>query len=185
MASPLPLFPTCFSPPPNPPFILFFLFSSSLFGILPSSYWFLALPVCCAFGRALSHGQRDQYQGSGAIRLPRESRRQAAGLEALVDATAGVRGCIYPRERYATFKFFFPFLHVIWTLGGWPHHGLASFSNANGRLGGDYLRFVVSKPQAELDLAKERLRGLKDYLWKVGRCIPMNLGDFNVDRVWD
>ncbi|CAF9938575.1 MAG: hypothetical protein HETSPECPRED_001118 [Heterodermia speciosa] len=40
----------------------------------------------------------------------------------------------------------------------------ASFSNANGRLGGDYLRFVVSKPQAELDLAKERLRGLKDYL---------------------
>lgn len=40
----------------------------------------------------------------------------------------------------------------------------ASFSNANSHVAADYLRFVACKTQAEIDLAKHRLRGLKKYL---------------------
>ena len=41
---------------------------------------------------------------------------------------------------------------------------IAYLSNGNSHVAADYLRFVACKTQAEIDLAKERLRGLKKYL---------------------
>ncbi len=41
---------------------------------------------------------------------------------------------------------------------------IASFSNANSQVAAEYLRFVACKTQAEIDLAKDRLRGLRRYL---------------------
>ena len=41
---------------------------------------------------------------------------------------------------------------------------IASFSNANSQVAAEYLRFVACKTQAEIDLEKYRLRGLRRYL---------------------
>ena len=41
---------------------------------------------------------------------------------------------------------------------------LASFSNANAHVADDYLRFVACKSDAELELARRRLEGLKSFI---------------------
>ncbi|PYH85229.1 hypothetical protein BO82DRAFT_351106 [Aspergillus uvarum CBS 121591] len=43
------------------------------------------------------------------------------------------------------------------------------YSEKNAHLGGNYLRFAVFKEDSLLDLAKERLRGLKRYIYVSGK----------------
>lgn len=129
--------------------------------LIPHPLTFIVLQ---ASERLLRLRKHPQDPSSSRLRFPSARLRTLSRREASLFPCPRVRRHLHPRQRYVCFMS--PALQgcsvVIYsTEANWQ---AAFYHGENAALGDDFLRFIVCKTDPEIDLAKERLLGLKSFI---------------------